>query len=33
MPTLIAAPTVLESAGDQSKRLAEYAGRVETGDE
>jgi hypothetical protein len=33
MPTLIAAPTVIESAGNESKRIAELAGRVGTGDE
>jgi hypothetical protein len=33
MPTLIAAPTVIQSAGNKSKRIAEYGGRIDTGDE
>ncbi|MCY3600702.1 MAG: cupin domain-containing protein [Gemmatimonadetes bacterium] len=31
MPTLIEAPAVIEAAGNQSKRIEEYAGRVRTG--
>ena len=33
MPRLIEAPTVIESAGNLPKRIEEYAGRVNTGDE
>ena len=33
MPTLIAAPTVIEAAGNKPKRIAEYAGRVNSGHE
>lgn len=31
MPTLIAAPTVIASAGNKPKRIEEYAGRVNSG--
>ncbi|MDE2944228.1 MAG: cupin domain-containing protein [Gemmatimonadota bacterium] len=31
MPTLIEAPAVIEAAGNQPKRIEEYAGRVRTG--
>ena len=31
MPRLIAAPTVIESAGNLPKRIEEYAGRVNSG--
>jgi mannose-6-phosphate isomerase-like protein (cupin superfamily) len=31
MPKLIAAPTVIEAAGNQPKRIEEYAGRVNSG--
>lgn len=31
MPTLITAPTIIESAGNKPKRIEEYAGRVNTG--
>lgn len=31
MPTLIAAPTIIESAGNKPKRIEEYAGRVNSG--
>ena len=30
MPTLISAPTVIESAGNKPKRIEEFAGRVNT---
>jgi quercetin dioxygenase-like cupin family protein len=33
MPTLIAAPAVIEAAGNKPKRIEEYAGRVNTGHE
>ncbi|MDE2719261.1 cupin domain-containing protein [Candidatus Palauibacter polyketidifaciens] len=33
MPTLIEAPAVIEAAGNQPKRIEEYAGRVRTGHE
>jgi hypothetical protein len=33
MPTSIAAPTVIQSADNKSKRISEYAGCVDTGDE
>jgi quercetin dioxygenase-like cupin family protein len=33
MPTLIAAPSVIEAAGNKPKRIEEYAGRVNTGHE
>jgi hypothetical protein len=33
MPTLIAPPIVIHSAGNKSSRSAEYAGRVGTADE
>ena len=33
MPTLIATPTVVEAVGNLPKRIEEYAGRVNTGDE
>lgn len=32
MPKLIAAPTIIESAGNKPKRIEEYAGRVNSGD-
>jgi mannose-6-phosphate isomerase-like protein (cupin superfamily) len=31
MPTLIAAPTVIQAAGNKPKRIEEYAGRVNSG--
>lgn len=31
MPQLIAAPTVIEAAGNLPKRIEEYAGRVNSG--
>src|SRR5438132_479893 len=31
MPTVIAAPSVIEGAGDPPKRIEEYAGRVNSG--
>ena len=31
MPQLIAAPTIIESAGNKPKRIEEYAGRVNSG--
>ena len=31
MPTLIEGPAVIEAAGNQPKRIEEYAGRVRTG--
>lgn len=31
MPRLIAAPTIIESAGNKPKRIEEYAGRVNSG--
>ena len=31
MPTLIAAPTLVEAAGTKPKRIEEYAGRVNSG--
>lgn len=31
MPTLIEAPAVIEAAGNQPKRIEEYAGRIRTG--
>jgi len=31
MPTLIAAPTVIEAAGNKPKRIEEFAGRVNSG--
>jgi mannose-6-phosphate isomerase-like protein (cupin superfamily) len=31
MPRLIAAPTVIQAAGNKPKRIEEYAGRVNTG--
>ena len=31
MPTLIAAPTIIEAAGNLPKRIEEYAGRVNSG--
>jgi len=31
MPRLIAAPTVIEAAGNMPKRIEEYAGRVNSG--
>ena len=31
MPTLIAAPTIIEAAGHPPKRIEEFAGRVNTG--
>jgi mannose-6-phosphate isomerase-like protein (cupin superfamily) len=31
MPKLIAAPTVIEAAGNKPKRIEEYAGRVNSG--
>ena len=33
MPEKIAAPTVIESAGNLPKRIEEYVGRVNTGDD
>ncbi len=33
MPTLIPAPTVIESAGNKPKRIEEFAGRVNTQEE
>lgn len=33
MPTLIPAPTVIESAGNKPKRIEEFAGRVNTKEE
>jgi hypothetical protein len=33
MRTLIAAPTVIRTAGNKSKRIPECAARVHTGDE
>ncbi|MEM9185292.1 MAG: cupin domain-containing protein [Planctomycetota bacterium] len=33
MPTLIESPTVIEAAGNKPKRIEEYAGRVNSGDE
>lgn len=33
MPTLIAHPTVVPAAGSRPKRIEEYIGRVNTGDE
>ena len=33
MPTLIESPSVIESAGNKPKRIEEYVGRVNTGDE
>lgn len=33
MPSLIQAPTVIESAGNKPKRIEEYVGRVNTGDD
>jgi mannose-6-phosphate isomerase-like protein (cupin superfamily) len=33
MPTLIAAPSIIEAAGTRPKRIEEYAGRVNTGHE
>ncbi len=31
MPTLIPAPTIIQSAGNQPKWIEEYAGRVNSG--
>ncbi len=31
MPTLIAAPTIIQSAGNKPKRIEEYAGHVNSG--
>jgi mannose-6-phosphate isomerase-like protein (cupin superfamily) len=31
MPTLISAPSVIQAAGNKPKRIEEYAGRVNTG--
>ena len=33
MPTLIAAPSVIEAAGNKPKRIEEYVGRVNSGTE
>jgi mannose-6-phosphate isomerase-like protein (cupin superfamily) len=33
MPTLIAAPSVIQAAGNKPKRIEEYAGRVNSGHE
>jgi mannose-6-phosphate isomerase-like protein (cupin superfamily) len=33
MPRLIAAPTIIEAAGNKPKRIEEYAGRVNSGQE
>lgn len=32
MPTLIAAPTIVQAAGTKPKRIEEFAGRVNSGD-
>ena len=33
MPTLIATPSVIQAAGNKPKRIEEYAGRVNSGDQ
>jgi quercetin dioxygenase-like cupin family protein len=33
MPRLIAAPTVIQAAGNKPKRIEEFAGRINSGDE
>jgi quercetin dioxygenase-like cupin family protein len=33
MPTLISAPSVIQAAGNKPKRIEEYAGRVNSGDQ